>query len=442
MKTRLQNIFIALAFWLAAPLLHAQGTTAFTYQGQLHDTGTNANGTYTMIFKLFDSSSGGNQIGSSITTSPTLSNGLFTVNLDFGPGAFNGSARWLDITVSNGVAQTLSPRVSIAPVPYALYAMTSAGPQGPQGLTGATGATGPQGPQGLTGATGATGSQGPQGLTGATGATGPAGSQGSQGGQGVKGDTGAIGPQGPQGLTGAAGATGATGATGPQGPPGINGTNGVSGTNSNVIGPWTIGLSGNNLAFSDGTTEMAILPAGGGIALLNKNQLFMQGNIEMNNNGLSDVSSISGTADIVVNDGITVLHEHNYGDLTVDGTIYGTVAQSSDKNLKEKFMPIDGRAILERVANLPISSWNYKQAIETRHIGPMAQDFYAAFNVGPDDKHITTVDEGGVALAAIQGLNEKLKEKDVEIQKLKSQNESFEKRLADLEQMVKTSAQK
>jgi hypothetical protein len=104
----------------------AQGTTAFTYQGQLRDGGTNANGAYTMIFKLYDSLSSGNQIGSGITNSPTLANGLFTVNLDFGAGAFNGSARWLDITVSNGVAQTLSPRVQVLPAPYAQFAAAAA----------------------------------------------------------------------------------------------------------------------------------------------------------------------------------------------------------------------------------------------------------------------------------------------------------------------------
>ena len=65
----------------------------------------------------------------------------------------------------------------------------------------------------------------------------------------------------------------------------------------------------------------------------------------------------------------------------------------------------------------------------------MAQDFYAAFNIGSDDKHISTVDEGGVALAAIQGLNEKLKEKDAKI-------EAMEKRLADLEELIKSSTHK
>ena len=104
----------------------AQGTTAFTYQGQLHDNGTNANGTYTMMFKLYDAVTSGNQIGSTITTSPTLANGLFSVNLDFG-SAFNGSARWLDITVTNGgVTQTLSPRVQMLPTPYAQFAAVAA----------------------------------------------------------------------------------------------------------------------------------------------------------------------------------------------------------------------------------------------------------------------------------------------------------------------------
>ena len=105
----------------------AQGTTAFTYQGQLRDGGTNANGTYTMQFKLYDALTGGNQIGSAIINSPTLVNGLFSVNLDFGAGAFTGNARWLDITVTNGgAAQTLSPRVQVLPTPYAQFAAVAA----------------------------------------------------------------------------------------------------------------------------------------------------------------------------------------------------------------------------------------------------------------------------------------------------------------------------
>ena len=97
----------------------------------------------------------------------------------------------------------------------------------------------------------------------------------------------------------------------------------------------------------------------------------------------------------------------------------GAVVLTSDRNAKENFKPVDARAVLDKVTALPISQWNYKQDTSMEHIGPMAQDFYAAFGVGPDNKHIATVDADGVALAAIQGLNQKLNEKDAEIQALK-----------------------
>jgi hypothetical protein len=99
--------------------------------------------------------------------------------------------------------------------------------------------------------------------------------------------------------------------------------------------------------------------------------------------------------------------------------ITGTYSPSSDRNVKTNFTSISAREILDKVTSLPISSWAFKQDAETKHIGPMAQDFYAAFGLGTDDKHIATVDADGVALAAIQGLNQKLDEKDAELQALK-----------------------
>jgi hypothetical protein len=102
-------------------------------------------------------------------------------------------------------------------------------------------------------------------------------------------------------------------------------------------------------------------------------------------------------------------------------SLAGVWTSVSDRNSKEAFTAINPRAVLEKVTALPITEWKYKvEADGTEHIGPMAQDFHAAFGLnGADDKHIATVDEEGVALAAIQGLNEKLNEKDVEIQDLK-----------------------
>lgn len=127
MRNLLRSFFAGLAC-LTASLNYAaaQGTTAFTYQGQLHDSGTNANGAYTMMFALFDAASNGNPIGNTNTVTPTLVNGLFTVNLDFG-NVFNGQLRYLDITITNGgVMQTLSPRVQVMPTPYAQFAAVAA----------------------------------------------------------------------------------------------------------------------------------------------------------------------------------------------------------------------------------------------------------------------------------------------------------------------------
>jgi hypothetical protein len=94
----------------------------------------------------------------------------------------------------------------------------------------------------------------------------------------------------------------------------------------------------------------------------------------------------------------------------------GSWSSISDRNLKTDFSDIDAESVLENVVALPISTWRYKaQDAAIRHIGPMAQDFYAAFDVGEDERHITQVDEGGVALAAIQGLNKKLEAENAQL---------------------------
>jgi hypothetical protein len=93
----------------------------------------------------------------------------------------------------------------------------------------------------------------------------------------------------------------------------------------------------------------------------------------------------------------------------------------SDKNAKKNFQLVDGEAVLDILATIPVEKWNYKWEVETNtpHIGPMAQDFKAAFYPGRDDKSISTLEFDGVELAAIQGLNQRLNEKDAEIKQLK-----------------------
>jgi trimeric autotransporter adhesin len=91
--------------------------------------------------------------------------------------------------------------------------------------------------------------------------------------------------------------------------------------------------------------------------------------------------------------------------------VKGTFVSASDRNEKENFKPVSPKEVLARVAKLPVARWTYKLDPGTEHLGPMAQDFYAAFGVGTDDRHIATVDADGVALSAIQGLNQKLEER-------------------------------
>ena len=95
---------------------------------------------------------------------------------------------------------------------------------------------------------------------------------------------------------------------------------------------------------------------------------------------------------------------------------------SSDRNVKREFAPVDTANILNRVAQLPITTWSDKAKDQSvRHIGPKAQDFAEIFGVGQDDKHINMVDANGIALAAIQALYEKINERDVQIAELRAE---------------------
>ncbi|NJL35283.1 MAG: hypothetical protein HC893_17315 [Chloroflexaceae bacterium] len=117
----------------------------------------------------------------------------------------------------------------------------------------------------------------------------------------------------------------------------------------------------------------------------------------------------------------------------------GTWASISDRNAKMAFAPVDERAILEQVAQLPITTWQYRsEAGQVRHMGPMAQDFAAAFGLGDTNTTITTVDADGVALAAIQGLHALAQEQDAQITALQQDNAALLARLEALEQRIAT----
>lgn len=126
--------------------------------------------------------------------------------------------------------------------------------------------------------------------------------------------------------------------------------------------------------------------------------------------------------------------------LDSNGSLFtrGAVNPPSDRNLKQNFEPVNARDVLEKVAALAVKTWEYKSDTGTRHIGPVAQDFYAAFGVGTDDKHIATVDADGVALAAIQGLNRKVEDLKVELERRNTENGELRARLAAVEAMLRS----
>jgi hypothetical protein len=295
-------------------------TSAFSYQGQLTDGNTAANGLYQMRFSLFDTEVNGTQIGSSVEmTNVVVTNGLFAVELDFGSTPFvGGASRFLQIEVGASGTNTytaLAPRQRITTTPYATRAFSAA--------TSDTATTAQQ----------------------------------------------------------------------------LNGTSG------------DLFVQTSDPRLSDSRPPTA------GSANYIQNGATQQANSSFN---------ISGDAVIG-------------GSLTVNGDVTAAAFNtSSDRNLKTNFTPVNARDVLDKVVGLPLAKWNFKEDPGVPHLGPMAQDFYAAFGVGSDEKHIATVDADGVALAAIQGLNQKL---TAELKQRTAENAELRSRLDRLEKMILNSTE-
>jgi hypothetical protein len=100
-------------------------TSTFTYNGQLKNNGAVVNGSCQMAFRLYDDPSTGNLIGSPITPTVPVTNGLFTVGLNFGNNAFDGKGRWLDMRVSCGGPFTQLPRQTVTAAPYSLFSLST-----------------------------------------------------------------------------------------------------------------------------------------------------------------------------------------------------------------------------------------------------------------------------------------------------------------------------
>jgi hypothetical protein len=146
-------------------------------------------------------------------------------------------------------------------------------------------------------------------------------------------------------------------------------------------------------------------------------------------NGNSWVFSAGRRFVVKNNAGDPVMRVTDTGDLE----LLGTVLPLSDVNAKTDIVAVNPETVLDKVVQLPITEWAYKANPDSRHIGPMAQDFRAAFGTGTDEKRLATMDVSGVALASIQALNQKLERRN---QALEQKNLELEERLELLEATI------
>jgi hypothetical protein len=118
-------------------------------------------------------------------------------------------------------------------------------------------------------------------------------------------------------------------------------------------------------------------------------------------------------------------------DVNGDMIVHGTIAQLSSRTAKEHFVPVDGKGVLAKLEAMPISSWNYLGAgADDRHLGPVAEDFHAAFGLGTSDHFVAPTDLAGVALASVKALQDEVRERDQRI-------DTLEARLRELEDIVR-----
>jgi|GEM_PF-1568530 len=213
----------------------------------------------------------------------------------------------------------------------------------------------------------------------------------------------------------------------------VVGSNAVASNNENVV----IGTSANSTYQSIAIGKLAETDANNGIAIGYKAKTPNQNSIAIGTNvttpATNDMISIGNSSNSSVNfcGATSTANAFTVGTNGTNGNgAYlskgGQWTSISDRNLKENITKVSGTDVLAKIMALDVTKWKYKGTDEF-HIGPMAQDFFAAFALGTDDRHISAIDPAGVALVAIQ--------------ELKKENEELTKRVDDqqklLEQLLK-----
>ena len=169
---------------------------------------------------------------------------------------------------------------------------------------------------------------------------------------------------------------------------------------------------------------------------------FLMNNTDL---GLEWTFRTVGSGHFIINTTGATTNQFDLDDASGDLTIGGSLTELSSRAAKTDIEEIDPLTILQQLSQMDIPVWSYTHDPNgTRHLGPMAEDFWAAFGLGRDDKHIALTDKAGVALAAIKGLDRKaqtteqqiaelkqvVSEKDQKIETLEQRLEALEKRIA------------
>ena len=437
------GLMIGMLLVLAATAAGADLGTAFTYQGRLVTGGNPANGTYDFQFTLYDADNGGANLGTVTVDDVAVAGGLFTAALDFGDGAMTGQARWLAIGVrpgaSTGAYTALSPRQELRPSPHALALPALRVEQNVLVSNVVGGHPSNTVTEGKAGATIGGGDHNE--VTDYLGTVG-----------GGEGNTAAAAGSVGGGLSNAAIGFGAAIAGGD--------SNLVEGTDSSIAGGFWNTCTGEWSFIGGGYANSAVgdyatVPGGrrneadgdfsfaaGRRAKANHAGSFVLADstdadfasvradaLRVRFNGGATFQVNSGSWFRIWNDSGRVLDTSTGAHLTTGGAWVNGSRRAS----KENFGAVDAAAVLEQVAALPVLRWNYiAEDDAVQHIGPVAEDFQAAFGVGAGDG-IATVDADGVALAAIQALNAQVKELRVHNDALQAANRALAERVAALE---------
>ena len=414
MRRAYMKIVVAVlaAAWAVPTTAIAQGSfgTGFTYQGRLTLSGSPVTEACDFQFTLMSDPVTASQVGSPVSAlNVPVTEGLFTVVLDFGSSVFDGQARWLEIEVrcpaGLGSFETLAPRQELTPTPYAL-ALPGMRSQPGFAITESPNIIG--------------GTRFNTVLSGASGATIAGGGREAFPNEALSNFSTVGG-----GLGNIAGGPSATV------PGGL--FNQAMGETSFAAGRRARALHDGAFVWADDSAPFDNYPS----IRANEVRLRADGGVHLDLNAGHWITIRRAVSFPFIDNLITT----STGARLSTG---GAWVNSSDVAGKRDFEPIDSREILSGLSRLPLSRWSYKnEDPSVRHIGPTAQDFYAAFGLGQDNTHIGTLDADGIALVSIQALHSMAKDRDSEITRLRDANTALERecrtlseRLAALEEIV------